>query len=214
MFDENAIGMNTESIFGPLLHAYTIREAIADRNVLGFKVDFETTIDEEKMKEEYLPEFYRQRYPKWSEKQIRNKILNLTEEDIDDAIEPSFYDENIEHIKLVVEDIFKNWKNRSGEGKYNAILTTHVGGGKASTPMAMMYFREFQRVNNENKKQGKPTLKVAITYSLNTTNNDSQLESNQGLELLQINLKGCRQVKKRKKKCCICYASIIAVWQN
>lgn len=181
MFDENAIGMNTESIFGPLLHAYTIREAIADRNVLGFKVDFETTIDEEKMKEEYLPEFYRQRYPKWSEKQIRNKILNLTEEDIDDAIEPSFYDENIEHIKLVVEDIFKNWKNRSGEGKYNAILTTHVGGGKASTPMAMMYFREFQRVNNKNKKQGKPTLKVAITYSLNTTNNDSQLESNQGL---------------------------------
>ena len=166
------------------------------------------------MKEEYLPEFYRQRYPKWSEKQIRNKILNLTEEDIDDAIEPSFYDENIEHIKLVVEDIFKNWKNRSGEGKYNAILTTHVGGGKASTPMAMMYFREFQRVNNKNKKQGKPTLKVAITYSLNTTNNDSQLESNQGLELLQINLKGCRQVKKRKKKCCICYDSITAVWQN
>lgn len=181
MFDENATGMNTESIFGPLLHAYTIREAIADRNVLGFKVDFETTIDEEKMKEEYLPEFYRQRYPKWSEKQIRNKIQNLTEEDIDDAIEPSFYDENIEHIKLVVEDIFKNWKNRSGEGKYNAILTTHVGGGKASTPMAMMYFREFQRVNKENKKQGKPTLKVALTYSLNTTNNDSQLESNQGL---------------------------------
>lgn len=77
-----------------------------------------------------------------------NKIQNLTEEDVDDAIEPSFYDENIEHIKLVVEDIFKNWKNRSCEGKYNGILTTHVGGGKASTPMAMMYFREFHRVNN------------------------------------------------------------------
>ena len=40
MFDETTTGLRTEDIFGPLLHAYTIREAIADRNVLGFKVDF------------------------------------------------------------------------------------------------------------------------------------------------------------------------------
>lgn len=181
MFDETASGICTEDIFGPLLHAYTIREAIADRNVLGFKVDFETTIDEEKIRTEYLPEFYHQRYPKWTDEQISNKIENLTEEDIDEAIEPSFYDENLEHINLVVEDIFKNWRNRSGEGRYNGILTTRVGGGKASTPMAMMYFREFQRVNDEQKKQGKQTLKVALTYSLNSSNSDNQLESNQGL---------------------------------
>ena len=40
MFDETTKGLRTEDIFGPLLHPYTIREAIADRNVLGFKVDF------------------------------------------------------------------------------------------------------------------------------------------------------------------------------
>ena len=45
MFDETTTGLKTKDIFGPLLHAYTIREAIADKNVLGFKVDFETTID-------------------------------------------------------------------------------------------------------------------------------------------------------------------------
>ena len=55
MFDETTTGLRSEDIFGPLLHAYTIREAIADRNVLGFKVDFETTIDEEQMKNDYLP---------------------------------------------------------------------------------------------------------------------------------------------------------------
>ena len=181
MFDETTTGFRTEDIFGKLLHAYTIREAIADRNVLGFKVDFETTIDEEQMRTKYLPEFYKERYPKWSEEQIRDKIENLTEEDIDDAIEPSFYDENLDHIRLVVQDIFKNWKNRSNNGKYNALFTTHVGGGKASTPMAMLYFKEFQRVNQENKKSGKQTLKVAITFSLNTSNNDNQLESNKGL---------------------------------
>ena len=129
------------------------------KNVLGFKVDFETTIDEEKMRTEYLPEFYKARFPKWTKEQIEEKIKHLTVEDIDDTVEPSFYDENEEHVKLVVEDIFKNWKNRSGDGKYNAMFTTHVGGGRASTPMAMMYYREFQRVNQKNEKEGKPTLK-------------------------------------------------------
>lgn len=181
MFEETTTGLRTEDIFGKLLHPYTIREAIADRNVLGFKVDFETTISEELMRTEYLPEFYRERYPGWNEKQIQDKINHLTEEDIDDAIEPSFYDENPEHVRLVVQDIFKNWKNRSNEGRYNAIFTTHVGGGKASTPMAMMYFDEFQRVNDENRAAEKPTLKVAITFSLNTSNNDNQLESNRAL---------------------------------
>lgn len=89
MFEETTTGLRTEEIFGKLLHAYTIREAIADRNVLGFKVDFETTISEELMRTEYLPEFYRERYPSWNEKQVQDKINHLTEEDIDDAIEPS-----------------------------------------------------------------------------------------------------------------------------
>lgn len=181
MFDETTNGLRTEDIFGPLLHAYTIREAIADRNVLGFKVDFETTIDEKQMKLKYLPNFYRERYPKWTEKQIQEKINNLSQEDMDDAVEPSFYDENSEHIKLVVKDIFKNWRNRSNEGKYNALFTTHVGGGKASTPMAMMYFNEFQRVNAENRKNGGQTLKVAVTFSQNSSNNDRMLTTNRDL---------------------------------
>lgn len=181
MFDDTTTGLRTEDIFGPLLHAYTIREAIADRNVLGFKVDFETTIDENQIKEKYLPAFYEERYPKWTQQQIEDKINNLSQEDMDDAIEPSFYDENPDHIKLVVEDIFRNWRNRSREGRYNALFTTHVGGGKASTPMASMYFNEFMRVNEENKKNGKQTLKVAVTFSQNSSNNDSMLSTNQGL---------------------------------
>lgn len=181
MFDETTSGLRTEDIFGPLLHAYTIREAIVDRNVLGFKVDFKTTINETEMKEKYLPVFYREQFPKWTEEKIQDKINNLSAEDMDDAVNASFYDENPEHVREVVKDIFDNWRNRSNDGKYNAILTTHVGGGKASTPMAMMYFREFQRVNKENKFSGKQTLKTAVTFSLNTSNNDSMLETNSGL---------------------------------
>lgn len=181
MFDETTDGLRTKDIFGPLLHSYTIREAIADGNVLGFKVDFETTIDEQQMKKTYLPQFYRDRHKNWSDAQIQKKIANLTPADMDDAVEPSFYDNNEQHVKLVVADVFKNWRNRSYEGKYNALFTTHVGGGKASTPMAMMYFREFQRVNAENREQGGQTLKVAITFSRNSSNNDSMLDTNEGL---------------------------------
>ena len=183
MFDDvvSKTAPRTEDIFGPLLHAYTIREAIADRNVLGFKVDFETTINEEQMKSEYLPAFYREQYPDWSEEKIQNKIENMTDEDMDDMVEPSIYDENIDHVRLVVEDIFKNWRNRSNEGKYNALFTTHVGGNKASTPMAMMYFNEFQRVNKERLEQGLFTLKTAVTFSQSTNNGDYQKVTNDGL---------------------------------
>ena len=82
---------------------------------------------------------------------------------MDDMIEPSFYDNNKDHVRLVVEDIFKHWKNRSVEGKYNAMLTTHVGGNRPSTPMAMMYFDEFERVNQERAARGEFTLKVGVT---------------------------------------------------
>ena len=164
-----------------MLHAYTIREAIADKNVLGFKVDFETTIAEDKMKLEYLPKFYEKKYPNWDELDIERKIANLTDDDMDDMIEPSFYDNNEEHVKLVVDDIFKNWRNRSNDGAYNAMLTTHVGGNRPSTPMALMYFEEFERVNQEREAKGLPTLKVGITFSMSTNNSDNQLTTNDGL---------------------------------
>ncbi|WP_165089583.1 type I restriction endonuclease subunit R, EcoR124 family [Neisseria yangbaofengii] len=187
MFDETTNGKRTGDIFGELLHAYTIRNAIADKNVLGFKVDFATTINTDAMKNTYLPKFYREKYPDWSDEKISDKIANMTPEDMDDSISPSFYDNNPDHVKLVVQDIFEHWKNRSvwdsasQTARYNAILTTHVGGGKASGKMAMMYFNEFMRVNAKRREQGEFTLKVAVTYSLNTSNNNTMVESNQAL---------------------------------
>lgn len=181
MFDDTTKGLRTEDIFGPLLHAYTIREAIADKNVLGFKVDFETTISEDKMKQDYLPGFFKQQHPDWTDEQIEERVNNLTPDDIDDQINPSFYDENPQHIREVVKDIYKNWKVRSQDGRYNALLTTHVGGNKASTPMAMMYFDEFQRVNQEHRENGGQILKVGVTFSYNTNNSDNMVENNTGL---------------------------------
>ncbi|MEY8467782.1 type I restriction endonuclease subunit R [Faecalibaculum rodentium] len=170
---------STPQVFGNNLHTYTIREAIADKNVLGFKVDFMTTLASDAVKTKYLPDFFRNQHPNWSEEKIQDKIDNLTDDDMDDMVAPSFYDENPRHVEAVVDNIYKNWKNRSADGRYNAILTTHVGGGRASTPMAMMYFRDCMKAN-EMKLHG-TVLKVAVTFSPDNTNSDGMCETNKGL---------------------------------
>lgn len=142
----------TQEIFGELLHAYTIKEAIADRNVLGFKVEFKETIE--------APE-------------------NPTQEDIDDRIRGSVYDTSPNHVELVVADILENWDKRSNERKYNALFTVHVGGNKPSTPRAMEYFDKF---NEENMKLPiEKRIKVAVSFSADTSNSSNQLRTNENL---------------------------------
>lgn len=142
----------TREIFGELLHAYTIKEAIADKNVLGFNVEFKETIE--------APE-------------------DPTEDDIDDNIRGSVYDYSPEHINLVVKDIFDNWNKRSNDRKYNALFTVHVGGNKASTPRAMEYFDKFAE-ENANRPADK-RLKVAVSFSADTSNSIHQLKTNENL---------------------------------
>lgn len=142
----------TREIFGDILHAYTIKEAIADKNVLGFNVEFKETIE--------APE-------------------DPTEDDIDDNVRSSVYDSSSEHVDLVVKDIFNNWKKRSNDHKYNALLTVHVGGNKASTPRAMEYFDKFAEENSNRSPDNQ--LKVAVSFSADTSNGVNQLKTNENL---------------------------------
>lgn len=168
---------STRDIFGSNIHSYTISDAIRDGNTLGFKVDFETTLSEDVLKNNYLPKYFKEKYPHYTEDDINNRIENLQPEDTDDMIEPSVYDNNEKHVELVVKDILENWDKRSRNGKYNALLTTHVGGMHASTPMAMMYYREFKKQNATREHP----LKIGITFSQDKANDDKQLENNKSL---------------------------------
>lgn len=168
---------STRDIFGNNIHSYTISDAIRDGNTLGFKVDFETTLSEDVLKNDYLPKYFKARYPNYTDDDIKNRIENLQPEDTDDMIEPSVYDNNQKHVELVVKDILDNWDKRSRNGKYNALLTTHVGGMHASTPMAMMFYREFKK---QNALREHP-LRVGITFSQDKANDDKQLENNKSL---------------------------------
>ncbi len=59
----------TNDVFGPLIHAYTIRDAIKDKNVLRFKVEFNTTVPDEKRTEQ-LTAYYKALKPEWNDQQI------------------------------------------------------------------------------------------------------------------------------------------------
>lgn len=171
----------TYKAFGDLLHAYTIREAISDHNVLGFKVDFENTLSSNVINEKLLPELLKGKYPKWNDDEIARYIAKIPPEEVDDLIDSGVYDDNPEHVKAVVDNIVSLWRNRSKDGKYSAILTTHVGGGRASAPMALMYFDEFQRANQELTEEDKRPLNIAVTFSWASDNSDGQLMKNKGL---------------------------------
>ena len=182
-FDDKKERRSTKHIFGKPLHSYTIRHAIADKNVLGFKVDFQETVPSKYFYEKELPEFYRKQNPSWTDEEIANKINNLSDDEMDDqlASKGTVYDNNPSHVKAVVEDIYKYWQNRSNNGQYNALLTTHVGGQKSSINMAMMYFDEFCRMNDEHRKNGGLVLKVAVTFSEDDSNGDAMVSNNQSL---------------------------------
>jgi len=145
-------GQKTKEVFGSLLHAYTIKHAIADHNVLGFNVEFKETIE---------------------------PMENPSEEDIDDMIRASVYDTDPVHVELVVQDVLYNWKEKSINYKYNALFTVHVGGNKPSIPRAMEYFDKFME---ENQKLEERPLKIAIIFSADTSNSDSQLQTNESLD--------------------------------
>ncbi len=175
-------GPTTHELFGDVLHIYTIKDAIADRNVLGFKVDFETTLSQDELRDHYLPEYFKRQHSSWTTAQIQKRIAHLTPEDMDDMVNSSVYDMNDDHVRLVVQNIMTNWQKRSVNGEYNAILTTHVGGGQASTPMAMKFYQEFLKQNQNYAKYGlERPLRVAITFSQDTSNSNQQLETNENL---------------------------------
>lgn len=82
--------VSTADVFGKRLHQYTIKDAIGDRNVLGFDVS-------------YMEPNVQISNPEWNEKDIEREVYS-----------------SAPYRQQVVEDIAKNWdKNASGELKAN-----------------------------------------------------------------------------------------------
>lgn len=177
IFDNGA----TEKIFGKCLHSYTIKQGIADHNVLGFKVDFEHTLDSDEVKEKLLPSIIKGQHPLWDDHQVKMYIARIEPEEVDGLIDSGVYDMNEKHVHAVVKNILDHWENRSVEGRYSALLTTHVKSGP-STPMAMMYFQEFVKQNEKLKQEGRTPLTIAVTFAFANNNQKGQKGNNKDLD--------------------------------
>ena len=144
IFPENALGSDTTAgIFGAQLHSYVITDAIRDKKVLKFKVDYndirakfkaaETETDDKKLKE------------------LEKRML----------LHP-------ERISKIVEYILKVYNIKTHRNEYYNIKQKRLNGFNAifavqSVEAAKLYYEEFQK-QQENLPEEK-RLKVATIYS-------------------------------------------------
>src|SRR5699024_8826222 len=135
LFDENNIsGMvnekselinTTEKLFGPLLHQYTIDEAIADKNVLGFHVDYINTGEFESYDtlRENITDYKLEEQPDIPKRKIERQVMEMSDLEVEKEAKKSkllFYQDET-HIPRVVEEILNNWEEQSQQKVFNAI---------------------------------------------------------------------------------------------
>ena len=110
MFDENSIKgrvnenseliKTTQDLFGPKLHEYTIDSAIADRNVLGFHVDYINTGEFESYYElrDKIIDARKEEHPEIADRDIERDVMQLS----DLAVEKEAVERAINSVKVNV----------------------------------------------------------------------------------------------------------------
>ena len=149
----------TEKLFGPLIHQYTIEEAIADKNVLGFHVDYINTGEFSGYEElrEKLIDLSKEKNPETEVRLLEREVQEMTDLEVEKAAKREgilvYYDET--HIPRVVEEILTQWDAQSQNREFNAILTV------AYKKRVIAYFEEFKKQMKEKDIQ----LNIAMTFS-------------------------------------------------
>ena len=161
MFNEKSEHINTtEKLFGPLLHQYTINEAIADKNVLGFHVDYINTGEFESYEalRNQIVEALQIEEPNVSKRDHEGQVANMSELEVEKEARKRkilyYVDET--HIPRVVDEILNNWHAQSYGKIFNAILTV------AFKHRVIAYYEEFQKQLAE---RDDVDINVAMTFS-------------------------------------------------
>ena len=169
LFDENpARGMvnqkselidTTEKLFGPELHKYTIDQAIADGNVLGFNVDYLNTgefVSYDELREKIYQEIELEK-PDLAKQELERLVYGWSELEVEkEAVKRGllvYHDET--HIPRVVERILENWDVQSKGRVFNGILTV------ALKKRAIAYYKEFKK----QLKGVEDQINIALTFS-------------------------------------------------
>ncbi|MFW6030807.1 MAG: type I restriction endonuclease subunit R, EcoR124 family, partial [Halanaerobiales bacterium] len=154
----------TEKLFGPELHKYTIDEAIADGNVLGFHVDYINTgefLSYEDLRDQIKDQIKLEK-PEMTTRERERLVQGWDDLEVEKEAKKrkilAYQDKT--HIPRVVEEILSNWEEQSQERKFNAILTV------AYKERVMAYYNEFKK---QLEKQD-DKINIAMTFSFGNEN--------------------------------------------
>ncbi|WP_172356368.1 type I restriction endonuclease subunit R [Lactococcus insecticola] len=179
---KGGLQVTTQAQYGERLHEYTVKEAIHDSAVLGFLVDYQSTIDKDSINDAVIKLLMAK--PKTDEKKARELMLAMDDEEKEAMLPASLYDDEA-HMKQVVEFIVNQSRNKLGfdnpgasaGATYTAILTTQ------SIAKAQQYYNLFKALKNnelEDVEIAERTRKIvpdfpkfAITYSVSENEADS-----------------------------------------
>ncbi|KFA58410.1 Type I restriction-modification system, restriction subunit R [Gilliamella apicola] len=180
LFDENKIKgkinenseviNTTEKLFGPKLHQYTIDEAIADGNVLGFHVDYINTGEFSSYEDlrDKLIERIKIEKPEQSDREIARLVHSWSETEVEkQAIDKGlliYHDQT--HIPQVVTEILNNWQAQSQQQQFNAILTV------AYKERVIAYYQEFKKQLASQEQK----INIAMTFSFGNENDPDNVD--------------------------------------
>lgn len=140
-FNKTAQDQTTESQFGPELHRYNIGNALNDHAILDFNAEYVSLVQAQNENDDFESE---------------NRLPDSVYEG--DSEEAQTYRDK------VVNWIYRNWKRKSKDGKFNALLAT------SNIDQALAFYKLFKE---KNKDSNRP-LKVAITYSINENGDENE----------------------------------------
>ena len=159
----------TEKLFGPELHKYTIDQAIADGNVLGFNVDYINTgefISYEDLREQ-VKEQIEEEKPDMPKLELERMVYGWSDLEVEKEAAKRdiliYQDET--HIPRVVERILDNWEEQSKSRFFNAILTV------AYKKRAIDYYKEFKKQLNGKED----CINIALTFSFGSENDEESV---------------------------------------
>ena len=156
-----AILYTTQQTFGDQLHEYTIVDAINDKNVLPFRVDYIKTMDmDEDMDDELVYDINREKAFMAPQRisLVTQYILNHFDQKTYRGGKSYFFNQltNISEVASAKRGAVEEIKAKQRVSGFNSIFAV------ASVPMAMKYYREFRKQMEEDPTK---KLKVAVIYS-------------------------------------------------
>ncbi len=186
IFKENAsaamgdLPRTTEQQYGECLHQYTVKEAINDKAVLAFQVEYKTTIDEDQLDYMIL-------------QQNPNANINqMTLLEKEATIDPEVYEDDAHRLQ-VIDSIINHSQaklglNRGPGNSFSAIFTTN------SIKNAQRYYELFQevirgespiKIKEQVKRYISDFPKIAITYSVGTNEDGADVNQEKMSQSIQ-----------------------------